>query len=476
MPQRKEFTAYKDHIQTLAALVGVLSVLLYVFGYVAERVHWNMLGIIQVPADHIEFLYRGGNVVISSLVSALLYPLISLTEHNGRTLLLFGVIILMLIAIFGGRAGRKLFGKDLSRYTLAAGFLLLSVLSISEFANWPDSRKDLLFQPVLRDCLAPDPAAFFQSYVGLIALWLALYFICRRIETLATETTKADDSTVDVIPTTSASFLFFDSSTWFVTMAAAGEGAKAGADDKTNVKAPLQSVVNVWARRVALFVVLVLLVGLPLIYGSFRFPNEYPIVRVLLAGNATSELKNSSSSLLHTGDVKDPGALASKLRIRKDPLSLYLWTQLSPAVQQAVSTTSDAPTEETQKTLNEDLNRVLQNSNFFSPERFSEVSLSAEARDRVNKSRDGEELVRANRLLLAEAYPQEIARAQHYFGQAGDALALLYETTNEYVLYHKSAQPAVFRLKKTDVAGFIVYQSKDITTSSLDIQPIKSEQ
>src|SRR6185437_10305979 len=229
-------------------------------------------------------------------------------------------------------------------------------------------------------------------------------------------------------------------------------------------------------RRVALFVVLVLLVGLPLIYGSFRFPNEYPIVRVLLAGNATSELKNSSSSLLHTGDVKDPGALASKLRIRKDPLSLYLWTQLSPAVQQAVSTTSDAPTEETQKTLNEDLNRVLQNSNFFSPERFSEVSLSAEARDRVNKSRDGEELVRANRLLLAEAYPQEIARAQHYFGQAGDALALLYETTNEYVLYHKSAQPAVFRLKKTDVAGFIVYQSKDITTSSLDIQPIKSEQ
>jgi hypothetical protein len=473
MPQNKEFTAYKDHFQTLAALIGVLSVVLYVFGYVAERVHWNMLGIIQVPADHIEFLYRGGNVVISSLVSALLYPIMSLVEPSLRTLLLFGVILLMLVAIFVRGPGKS-FGIYFSRYSLAASLLLLLVLSISELGNWPESRKDLLFLPAPADSSAPDPAAFFQSYVGLLALWLAFYFTCRRIETIAAAARKGDSSTTSDKPNASASFLFFDSSTWFVTMAATGEGGKAGSDAQASVETPTPWGVSVWARRVALFVALVLLVGLPLIYGSFRFPHEYPIVRVLLAGNASSELKNSSSSLLHAGDLKNPVTFASKLQTRKDPLSLYLWTQLRPATQQAVSTKQGTVPEETQKVLIDDLNRLLQNSDFFNRDRFSQVNLSEEARNRAGQNPDGEELVRTNRLLLAEAYPEEIARAQHYFGQAGDAMALLYETAGEYVLYHKSAQPAVLRLKKAEVEGFVVYQSKDITTSSLDIKPVES--
>lgn len=356
MPE-KEFTAYKEHIQTITALIGVITVVLYVFGYVAERVHWNMLGIIQVPANHIEFLYRGGNVVISSLASVLLYPLLSLVELNGRTVLLF-VLILLMLAVSFGRQGKQASSLErLWHYVPSAILILLLALSILEFRQWPESRKDLLFLPSTADASANDVAArFFASYVGLIALWLAFYFLCRRLERVKNssneEILRKSENTSDA----STSFMFFNAAAWFVTMAVASEGDKSHAGDSTSVNPARPWIVNTWIRLAALIIVLILMISLPLVYGSFRFPHEYPIVHVLIAPTAPPELKTS----LQVGDLKEP-------------------------------------------------------------------------------------------------------------------MALLYETTGEYVLYRKPSQPAVLRLKKTDVGGFVVYQSKDVTKPTLDAEAMKSQ-
>ncbi len=117
-----------------------------------------------------------------------------------------------------------------------------------------------------------------------------------------------------------------------------------------------------------------------------------------------------STTLFHTSDIKDPTNLRARLQDRKDPLSAYLQTQFSLHIQE-ISEDSDSKRVDTLKeNLASELNRVIEGPSIFDEQLFEHVALKKTTRAMVKQDLQGEELIRLNRLLLAEAYPDEITK------------------------------------------------------------------
>jgi signal transduction histidine kinase len=115
-------------------------------------------------------------------------------------------------------------------------------------------------------------------------------------------------------------------------------------------------------------------------------------------------------------DIRDPGALGAQLKQQADPLSRYLWEQVSEPTRQTVLSlaTNSAATNTLQASFMEDLNRIMRGKLLYSPERFSGIKLSTDAKTMLSETNPStERTIRANRLLLEEAYPQELARGRH---------------------------------------------------------------
>lgn len=122
---------------------------------------------------------------------------------------------------------------------------------------------------------------------------------------------------------------------------------------------------------------------------------------------------------LQTNDVQQPAELAAKLQHPVEPVSQYLAGQLSPATQELLGqyAVGNAPSQELQGALIDDLNRVITQAGFYSTERFAGIELPAET---VAKAEDSgtlkpEELANTNRALLEKAYPQELDSNQQAF-------------------------------------------------------------
>ncbi|MFA6465905.1 MAG: inorganic phosphate transporter, partial [Desulfurivibrionaceae bacterium] len=122
---------------------------------------------------------------------------------------------------------------------------------------------------------------------------------------------------------------------------------------------------------------------------------------------------------LQTNDVQQPAELAAKLQHPVEPVSQYLAGQLSPATQELLGqyAVGNAPSQELQGALIDDLNRVITQAGFYSTERFAGIELPVET---VAKAEDSgtlkpEELANTNRALLEKAYPQELDSNQQAF-------------------------------------------------------------
>jgi hypothetical protein len=123
------------------------------------------------------------------------------------------------------------------------------------------------------------------------------------------------------------------------------------------------------------------------------------------------------SPLLRMGDLKDPGRFMLKLYEGRDPLSQYLKPQLSYALQQEIEKADESvtPSEAVQRSLTDELNRILRSgTSLYDPQRFERVKLTDDTRKLLSQNPQGENLVRLNRALLEDAYPQEIAKNQKY--------------------------------------------------------------
>ncbi len=119
--------------------------------------------------------------------------------------------------------------------------------------------------------------------------------------------------------------------------------------------------------------------------------------------------------LLREDDISDASALAVRLRNAPDSLADYLKKQLSPETQRLLSENGGAGSvpQPLLKGLVDDLNKVLRGPSLYEANRgyFSRAALSAGTRRLLDECLWSEDVVRANRLVLDEAFTREIRKS-----------------------------------------------------------------
>ncbi len=133
---------------------------------------------------------------------------------------------------------------------------------------------------------------------------------------------------------------------------------------------------------------------------------------LILLSTQLSSHADTSHLLLSEDDLKDSGSLAVKLQDTRAVISEYIAPQLSAETQQLLGEYDgiSSPSLALQQALVSDLNKILQASPLYDAESFAEIELSEQTDDLLAQNPEGgEALVRLNRLLLADAYPYELA-------------------------------------------------------------------
>jgi fucose permease len=128
-----------------------------------------------------------------------------------------------------------------------------------------------------------------------------------------------------------------------------------------------------------------------------------------------------------TEDFKDVSALAKKLTAKADPVSAFLATNLSGSTLRALTTLNEGRGGVTaaRVALAQDLNSVVLKQSVYSPERFNGMQLPEKTRQLLAQDAKSRNEPRLNRLLLADAYPQELAFHDGIFGVSNQFAATL---------------------------------------------------
>jgi subfamily B ATP-binding cassette protein MsbA len=116
---------------------------------------------------------------------------------------------------------------------------------------------------------------------------------------------------------------------------------------------------------------------------------------------------DAASSLLSKKSFNDAPALVTKLSSQPDPVSQFVWSHFS-ANDRQVLTSAAAASNQPPAVLIERLNHLLQCDCLYEPQRFAGVKLSAETKLLLAEDPQGEAMIHLNRLLLNDAYPNEL--------------------------------------------------------------------
>ena len=109
-------------------------------------------------------------------------------------------------------------------------------------------------------------------------------------------------------------------------------------------------------------------------------------------------------------EVRNVDSLVSKLSQHADPVSVFIWQKLTPKQQAELTAASVSPVEK-RRAVVKALNEALLEGPIYDEKRFADVPLDQETRALAAQQRQGNELLRLNRLLLQDAYPAELAKA-----------------------------------------------------------------
>jgi len=126
-------------------------------------------------------------------------------------------------------------------------------------------------------------------------------------------------------------------------------------------------------------------------------------------------------------DFKDLSALAAKLTAKADPVSAFLASNLSSSTLQTLARYKEggASTTAARVAMMQDLNSLILKTNIYAPERFRGVTLQDKTKQLLLPDAPPRSLPRLNRLLLADAYPQELAFQDGIFGVSNQFAAKL---------------------------------------------------
>jgi fucose permease len=138
----------------------------------------------------------------------------------------------------------------------------------------------------------------------------------------------------------------------------------------------------------------------------------------------SSWLKESTTKWVETrtafagSDFKDVSALAAKLTAKADPVSAFLAANLSSSTLQTLARYKEGGASPTAAriAMMQELNSLILKTNIYAPERFAGVTLQDTTKQLLSPNAPPRSLPRLNRLLLADAYPQELAFRDGIFG------------------------------------------------------------
>jgi MFS transporter, ACS family, aldohexuronate transporter len=119
--------------------------------------------------------------------------------------------------------------------------------------------------------------------------------------------------------------------------------------------------------------------------------------------------QNADFSTFSARDLNLP-SFATKLNRSTDAVSTYLKTNLSASTLAALETYSSANPLPLQTNLIENLNALIRGKSIYDARRFAGVTLRPETQKLLALNPEGDALGHLNRLLLDDAYPQEISR------------------------------------------------------------------
>jgi hypothetical protein len=116
------------------------------------------------------------------------------------------------------------------------------------------------------------------------------------------------------------------------------------------------------------------------------------------------QIENSATSLSSDG-IKDTAGFTAKLNNGTDPVSIYLRGRLPEPVKDAKDSKTAI------SALVKELNAIISGPSIYDPTRFARVTLRSETGQLLQQNPAGQLLARLNKLLLEDAYPQELANS-----------------------------------------------------------------
>ena len=125
----------------------------------------------------------------------------------------------------------------------------------------------------------------------------------------------------------------------------------------------------------------------------------------------TMALARDNPGIISTNDIPGLETIAEKLKhpSDNDVLSQFLRTQLAAETLNLLSTYRGGQDSKLQTALSRDFNNVIfRGGSLYEAARFAGVRLSPDALKLIQQNPRGYDLYRLNRMLLDEAYPQEI--------------------------------------------------------------------
>jgi len=124
--------------------------------------------------------------------------------------------------------------------------------------------------------------------------------------------------------------------------------------------------------------------------------------------------------LLERDDLLSPasGSLMDRMRRREpsDTVSGFLLERLPPSTRQALTAEVPNQNEDTKNKLVTSLNEIIQGPSIWDMNRFIGVETRLDTQQLLNRSPEGAQLACLNRLLLEDAYPDEIHGTAHGTG------------------------------------------------------------
>ena len=120
------------------------------------------------------------------------------------------------------------------------------------------------------------------------------------------------------------------------------------------------------------------------------------------------------SSPFFEDDFIDFKSLVLKLKNRTGPVSQFLRDQFDTSAQSLLNAYNESqePSETLKNAVVKELNWVLKGDSIYGATRFDGINLSPKTKQLLEQNPQGEDLIFLNRLLLEDAYPEEIEKIQ----------------------------------------------------------------